>query len=86
MDALILKPNSTFGANKAYVSKFSLPLSWTGSQYKHSTVSSLERVSMRMETMTPYKPRTSAKMRMRTMPTYRRGCCELARTTRLKSR
>lgn len=42
--------------------------------------SSVDRVIMRMDTMTPYNPNTSAKMRIRTIPTYSRGCCELART------
>merc|ERR1712086_1189555 len=31
-------------------------------------------------TMRPYKPKASAKMRMRIMPTKRRGCCALALT------
>lgn len=31
--------------------------------------SSLDLVSIKIETITPYKPRTSAKMRMSTMPT-----------------
>lgn len=38
-----------------------------------------------METMTPYSPRTSAKIRMSTIPTYKRGCCVLARTIHLIS-
>lgn len=48
----------------------------------HSVTSVVDCVIMRMDTTTPYRPRTSAKMRMSTMPTYRRGCCVLARTAR----
>lgn len=32
------------------------------------------------ETMRPYRPSTSAKIRMRIMPTNRRGCCAAPRT------
>jgi hypothetical protein len=32
------------------------------------------------DTIRPYKPKTSAKIRIKIMPTYRRGCCAVPRT------
>ena len=44
------------------------------SQYGHSVTPSFDLVNIRILTMTPYNPKTSAKIRMRTMPTYNLGC------------
>lgn len=49
-------------------------------QYLQTVAPCVAREYIMTATTPPYKPSTSAKMRMSTMPTYSRGCCVLART------
>lgn len=49
-------------------------------QFLHTVTLSVDFVSISIDTMTPYNPKTSAKIRINTIATYRRGCCVLALT------